>query len=158
MSQAKADLSYFNAGRVLPWKNKDFPFYEFMGLSEIIFLRVEDGLAEFKVPVTRNYLNIHMIVHGGVLATLADVGCAMAIRANMPIARLRKTLFYTQSLRLDYLANIRDGDLFVCGRVIRHLRNFSLVEVDIQNASGTLLARAIGQIVLSERRKKIQSG
>lgn len=104
MVQAKADLSYFKSGRVLPWRKKNFPFFEFMGLSGLIFLRVEDGLVEFKLPVTRNHLNTHLIVHGGELATLADVGCMMAIRANMPIARLRKTFFYTQNLRLDYLS------------------------------------------------------
>jgi acyl-coenzyme A thioesterase PaaI-like protein len=58
MSQAKADLSYFKSGQALPWLDKDLPFFEFMGLKNLTFLRVEEGLVEFKLPVTRNHLSV----------------------------------------------------------------------------------------------------
>ena len=152
MPQAKADLSLFQSGRALPWYKKDMPFFEFMGLTELTFRRVEEGLVEFKLPVTRNHLNIHLIVHGGVLATLADIGCILAVRANMPLERLSHLIFYTQNLRLDYLANIGKGDLIVCGKVISHLRTYSLVEADIRDGNEHLLVRAVGQVFRGERK------
>jgi acyl-coenzyme A thioesterase 13 len=152
MPQAKADLSLFQSGQALPWYKNDLPFFEFMGLTNLTFLRVEDGLVEFKLPITRNHLNIHLIVHGGVLATLADIGCILAVRANMPLERLNHLIFYTQNLRVDYLANTRKGVLTVCGKVVSHLRTYSLVEANIRDADGNLLVRAVGQVFRGERK------
>ena len=152
MHQAKADLSLFQSGQALPWYKKDMPFFEFMGLTELTFLQVEEGLIEFKLPVSRNHLNVHRIVHGGVLATLADIGCILAVRANMPLERLSHLLFYTQNLRSDYLANIGKGDLIVCGQVISHLRTYSLVEAHIRDGNENLLVRAVGQVFRGERK------
>ena len=151
MPQVKADLTYFQSRSGLHWYGKDFPFYEFMGLSNLSFLRVEDGLVEFEVPVSKNHLNVHNTVHGGVLATLADYGCLLAVRANMPLERLRKLKTYTQNLRIDYLANVGEGYLIVLSKVISRLRTFSLVEVDIRDARNNLLVRAVGQIFMGKR-------
>ena len=152
MPHAKADLSLFQSGQALPWYKKDLPFFEFMGLTNLTFLRVEEGLVQFKLPITRNHLNIHLIVHGGVLATLADVGCILAVRANRPLEHLNHLVFYTQNLRVDYVANIGKGDLIVCGKVISHLRTYSLVEADIRGGDGNLLVRAVGQVFKGERK------
>jgi uncharacterized protein (TIGR00369 family) len=152
MPQAKADLSSFRSGQALPWYKKDLPFFDFMGLRNLTFLRVEDGLVEFRIPVIRNYLNIHLIVHGGVLATLADIGCILAVRANMPLERLSHLIFYTQNLRMDYLANTGKGGLTVRGKVVSHLRSYSLVEADIRDADGNLLVRAVGQVFRGDRK------
>jgi uncharacterized protein (TIGR00369 family) len=123
-----------------------------MGLTNLRFLRVEDGWVEFKLPVTRNHLNIYLIVHGGVMATLADIACILAVRANMPLEHLRHLSFFTQNLRVDYLANTGKGDLIVCGKVISHLRTYSLVEADIRDADGNLLVRAVAQVFRGERK------
>lgn len=152
MSHAKADLSSFQSGHALPWHETDLPFFEFMGLRNLTFLRVEEGLIEFKLSVTRNHLNVHRTIHGGVLATLADVGCILAARANMPLERLSRLVFYTQNLRVDYLANVGQGELTVCGNVITHLRTYSLVEADIRDGDGNLLVRAVGQVFRGERK------
>ena len=150
MPHAKADLTSFQSREALPWYKKDLPFFEFMGLTNLTFLQAEEGLVEFKLPVTRNHLNIHLMVHGGVLATLADIGCILAVRANMPLERLSRLIFYTQNLRVDYLANIGKGDLIVSGKVISHLRTYSLVEADIRDGKGNLLVRAVGQVFRGE--------
>jgi acyl-coenzyme A thioesterase PaaI-like protein len=151
MSKEKADLNYFQSKRMFPWIGKDFPLYEFMGLNDIVFLRVEDGLVTYKLPISRNHLNIHGTVHGGVLALCADWGCLMAVRGNMPLDSLNGFFTYTQNLRLDYIANTGTGYLFVTGRVIVRLRTFSLVESDIRDDDGTLLVRAVGQVFMGVR-------
>jgi uncharacterized protein (TIGR00369 family) len=143
MSVDKANLAYFQSGRALPWYKKDIPIFDFIGITQLTFLRVDDGHIEFRLPVSKNHLNVHNTVHGGVLATLADIGCLLAVRGNMKLERLRKIFTYTQSLRLDYLANVGEGDLIVCGKVISNLRTFSLVEVEIQDAKRNLLVRAL---------------
>jgi acyl-CoA thioesterase len=149
--QGTADLAYFQSGAGFPWRGRDFPFYEFMGLNDLSFLRVEDGLAAFKAPVLRNHLNVHNTVHGGVLATLADIGCLLAVRSNMPLEELQTLKTYTQNLRIDYLANVGEGYLIVLSKVISRLRTFCLVEVDIRDARNNLLVRAVGQIFMGKR-------
>ncbi len=152
MSQGKADLAYFQTGQVLPWFNKDFPFFDFMGLNNLTFLRVEEGLVEFKLPITRNHLMMRRMVHGGVLATLADIGCILVARAHKPIDYCQNIFVYTQNLRLDFLANVEEGELVVCGKVVSQLRTFTLVEVDIRDIQGNLLVRAVAQIFITSKK------
>ena len=156
MVQGTADLAYFQSGSGLPWRGKDFPFYEWTGLNDVSFLRVEDGLVAFKIPVLRSHLNVHNTVHGGVLATLADIGCLLAVRSNMPLDCLQTLKTYTQNLRIDYLANVGEGYLVVLSKVIRRLRTFCLVEVDIRDSRENLLVRAVGQIFMGNRESGTQ--
>ena len=151
MPQPKADIEYFQSESGLPWSGKGYPFYEIMGIETLSFLCVEDGFASFKVPILKNHLNVHNTVHGGVLATLADIGCLLAVRANMPLERLQVLKTYTQNLRIDYLANVGEGELIVSSKVVSRLRTFSLIEVDIRDARSNLLVRAVGQIFMGNR-------
>jgi uncharacterized protein (TIGR00369 family) len=152
MSGGKADLEYFQSKRVFSLHGEDLPLYKFMGLDDLSFTRVEDGLVEFKLPVSRNHLNVHRTVHGGVLAFLADLGCLWAVRGNMPLERLERLFTYTQNLRLDYLANVGTGDLIVLGKAVSRLRTYCLAEAEIRDGEGRLLVRAVGQIFVGERR------
>jgi len=151
MSERKADLDYFQSKRVFSWHGKDLPLYEFMGIDRISFTRVEDGLVEFKFPTSKNHLNVHRTVHGGVLALLADLGCVWAIRGNMALDRLDRLFTYTQNLRIDYLSNVGTGNLIVVGRVVSRRRTYCLSEADIHDEERKLLARAVGQIYMGER-------
>ena len=123
-----------------------------MGINGVSFTRVEDGLVEFKLPISKNHLNVHRTVHGGVLAFFADLGCLWAVRGNMSLERLSRFFTYTQNLRLDYLANIGTGNLIVTGRVVSRLRTYCLVEAEIRDEEGRLLVRAVGQVFMGERR------
>ncbi len=154
MSVDKANLAYFQSGCALPWFKKDIPIFDFIGITQLTFLRVDDGRIEFQLPVSKNHLNVHNTIHGGVLAILADIGCLLAVRGNMKLERLHKIFTFTQSLRLDYLANVGEGELIVCGKVVSNLRTFSLVEVEIQDAKRNLLVRALGQIFIGEMKRK----
>ncbi len=156
MSKGKADLEYFQSKRVFSWHGEDFPLYEFMGINSVSFTRVEDGLVEFKLPVSKNHLNVHRTVHGGVLAFLADLGCLWAVRGNMALDQLSRLFTYTQNLRLDYLANVGTGNLIVTGKVVSRLRRYCLAEAGIRDEKGNLLTRAVGQIFVGERRIESQ--
>ena len=156
MSEGKADLQYFRSKRLFSWHGKDFPLYEFMGINGVSFTRVEDGLVEFRLPISKNHLNVHKTVHGGVLALLADLGCVWAIRGNMALDRLDRLFTYTQNLRIDYLSNVGTGNLIVVGKVVSRRRTYCLSEADIRDEEGRLLTRAVGQIYMGERRIESQ--
>ena len=77
--------------------------------------------------------------HGGVISALADIVGDYAVitetGAGVP----------TIDLRVDYLRPARRGDLVAVGRTVRVGKTVSVADVEIRDATGTLVA--IGRAV-----------
>jgi uncharacterized protein (TIGR00369 family) len=76
--------------------------------------------------------------HGGVLATLVDLGAdwAMVSRTGRGVP--------TINLHVDYHAPAMPGDLTVRGKIVRMGSQFSTSEAHVFNADGKLLASGRG--------------
>jgi uncharacterized protein (TIGR00369 family) len=110
--------------------------------SELLGFDVESvrkGRAIFRLDVRPRHKQIHGVVHGGILAALADTTAAIAaytvVAPGVEIATLE--------LKINYLEPVPGGRIKAAARVLRAGRNFIVTECEIFNESGSLVAKAL---------------
>jgi len=101
--------------------------------------RVEHGRAIFRMRVTHRHRQIHGVVHGGILATLADTVAAIAAFTTAP----RGTEIATIEMKINFLEAVHGGVVRAEGRVLRTGRNFVVAECEIHNEDGSMVAKAL---------------
>jgi uncharacterized protein (TIGR00369 family) len=110
--------------------------------SELLGFEVEsvhDGRAIFRLDVRPRHKQIHGVVHGGILAALADTTAAIAAYTVVP----RGVELATLELKINYLEPVPGGRVKADGRVLRRGRNFVVTECEIWNESGSMAAKAL---------------
>ena len=100
---------------------------------------VEKGHAVFRLDVRPDHKQIHGVVHGGILAALADTTAALAAYSVVP----KGTEIATITLTIDYLAPVPGGRVKADAKVLRAGRNFVVTECEISNEDGSLAAKAL---------------
>jgi uncharacterized protein (TIGR00369 family) len=105
------------------------------------------GEVTVAMEVLDRHLNLQGLVHGGMLAILADTACGLSIRSAMESGRLH----VTTDMDIHYLAPARPGRLFGRGKAIRVGRSLAFAEASIEDADGKLLARAQSRFSVSGR-------
>lgn len=112
------------------------------GATAILGLSLESlerGRVVFSMKVKPRHKQIHGVVHGGVLATLADTVAAIAAFTTVP----RGTEIATVEMKINFLEPVPDGRIRAEGRVLRTGRNFVVTECEIFNEGGSLAAKAL---------------
>jgi uncharacterized protein (TIGR00369 family) len=100
---------------------------------------VHEGRAIFRLDVRPIHKQIHGVVHGGILAALADTTAAIAAYSVIPHGVEIATL----ELKINYLEGVPGGRVKADARVLRAGRNFIVTECEIFNESGSLAAKAL---------------
>src|SRR5947207_7662194 len=100
---------------------------------------VHAGRAIFRMDVKANHKQVHGVVHGGILAALADTTGAIAAYTTIP----RGTEIATVELSINYLEPVPGGRIKADARVLRAGRNFVVTECEIFNESGSLAAQPL---------------
>src|SRR6201993_3209780 len=100
---------------------------------------VHEGRAVFFLEVRPNHKQIHGVVHGGILAALADTTAAIAAYTTIP----KGTEIATVELSINYLEPVPGGRIKADARVLRTGRNFVVTECEIFNQDGSLAAKAL---------------
>jgi len=100
---------------------------------------VHDGRAIFRLDVRPKHKQIHGVVHGGILAALADTAAAIAAYTVIPRGRELATL----ELNINYLEPVPGGRVKADAQVLRSGRNFIVTECEIFNETGSLAAKAL---------------
>jgi uncharacterized protein (TIGR00369 family) len=100
---------------------------------------VEKGRAIFLMDVLAHHKQVHGVVHGGILAALADTTAAIAAYTAVP----RGTEIATVELKINYLEPVPGGRIKADARVLRAGRNFVVAECEIFNENGSLAAKAL---------------
>jgi len=100
---------------------------------------VEVGRVVFRMRVQRRHRQMHGVVHGGILATLADTVAAVAAYSTVPHGSQIATI----EMKINFLEAVVDGVLRAEGRVLRTGRNFVVTECEIWNQDGELTAKAL---------------
>jgi uncharacterized protein (TIGR00369 family) len=109
------------------------PFMRFLGLEMI---RADKGVVEIRLPFREEFLRNDGSdwLHGGVVSALADIAGDYAVitetSAGVP----------TIDMRVDYLRPARRGDLTALARTVRVGKTVSVADVEIRDATGTLVA------------------
>jgi uncharacterized protein (TIGR00369 family) len=100
---------------------------------------LEHGHVVFAMKVKDRHKQMHGVVHGGVLATLADTVAAIAAYTTVP----KGTHIATVELKINYLEAVDDGRIKADARVLRAGRNFVVVECEIFSENGAMAAKAL---------------
>ena len=100
---------------------------------------VHEGRAIFGLDVRPSHKQIHDVVHGGILAALADTTAAIAAYTAVP----KGVELATLELKINYLEPVPGGRVKADARVLRAGRNFIVTECEIFDESGRLAAKAL---------------
>lgn len=100
---------------------------------------VRTGHVIFRLDVATRHKQIHGVVHGGILAALADTAAAIAAYTVVP----KGSELATVQLSINYLKPAPGGIIKADARVLRKGRNFVVAECDILNPDGSMAAKAL---------------
>jgi uncharacterized protein (TIGR00369 family) len=100
---------------------------------------LEKGHVVFSMRVKPRHKQFHGVMHGGVLATVADTVAAIAAYTTVP----RGTEIATVEMKINFLEAVPGGRIKAEGRVLRTGRNFVVTECEIYKEDGTLAAKAL---------------
>jgi uncharacterized protein (TIGR00369 family) len=121
------------------------PFYGLLGIE---LVSAGEGRAEVGLTLGDELLNVQGIAHGGVLATLADSACGLAVRTALGPGRRHVTI----QLSIQYLLPATAGRVVASGRALRVGEQIAYAEADVFDEQDRLLARAASTIgVMRER-------
>lgn len=110
-------------------------------VAELVGLRLVEaapGEAVMELAVEPRHHNPMGALQGGLLATLADGAMGYAFAAGLEDGET----FTTIGMHVDYLKGVREGTIRASARVVRRGRTIGLVECDVTDGDGSLLARA----------------
>ena len=101
-----------------------------------------DGV-RLRLPWDPTNTTLGDMVHGGAIATLADLTVMAAAWCGARARAPESLRGVTVSMALDYLAPARATDLIGEGRVLRRGKSLVNCEADVLRADGQLVAKAI---------------
>jgi uncharacterized protein (TIGR00369 family) len=114
---------------------QDSEFYRWAGVEVI---DASPGVVEIAFEANPQHLNLQGLVHGGILATLADTAMGLAVRTVLEPGRRHVTV----QLGIEFLSPGRPGRIIARGRSVKIGTQLGFAEADVMNADGRLLARA----------------
>jgi uncharacterized protein (TIGR00369 family) len=114
---------------------------------------IGEGKAVMSLRVAERHKQIHGVVHGGILASLADTAGAMAAYPMLP----HGTRLATVEMTINYLEAVDRGPVIAEARVLRLGRTLAVAECEIKDADGNLAAKALltFAIISAEKNKRV---
>jgi uncharacterized protein (TIGR00369 family) len=100
---------------------------------------IDKGWAVMRLKAGTHHKQIHGVVHGGILAALADTVGAMASYTVVP----QGTAMATIEIKINYLEPVPTGQVRAEAHVLRAGRNFIVTDCDVFNPAGRLAAKAL---------------
>ena len=117
------------------------PFHGWMGMT---LVEAREGVVELTLEAQPHHLNLQGLLHGGVLATLADTAAGLAVRTKLETGRRHVTI----QLGVQYLSAGGSGTIVARGRTVRVGRQIATAEAEIHDANGRLLATAQATVAI----------
>jgi uncharacterized protein (TIGR00369 family) len=111
---------------------------------------IERGTAVMTMQVRSRHKQVHGVVHGGILASLADTAGALAAYPLLP----RRTRLATVEMKINYLEPVDRGTIVAEATLLRLGRTLAVVECEVQDADGTLAAKALITYAISREESK----
>ena len=99
---------------------------------------VEPGHAVIELEATERHANPMGTLHGGILCDIADAAMGMAYAATLSEGET----FTTLELKINFLKPVWLGTLRAESRVVKGGQTVGLIECDVVDAQGRLVARA----------------
>jgi len=97
------------------------------------------GRVQLRMKVDARHLQVHGVVHGGVLAALADTAGGLASYMSCPLG----TRVATVEMKINYLEGVERGTVTADAEVVRIGRHLAVVDCDVTDDSKRLVAKAL---------------
>src|SRR5260370_19502962 len=97
------------------------------------------GQAVLRMDARARHKQLNGVVHGGILAAMADTPGAIAAYTTVP----KGTALATIELKINYLEAVPGGRIRADARVLRTGRNFAVPECGSFDQKGVLAAKAL---------------
>ena len=111
------------------------PIAKFIGWT---MTAIAPGRSTMEMDVDERFANPMGTLHGGVLCDLADAAMGIAYASELE----RGETFTTLELKINFMKPIWRAHLRAEGRVVKRGRTVGLVECDVFDDKGALVARA----------------
>lgn len=99
----------------------------------------EVGRAKLRMKVRPRHMQIHGVVHGGVLASLADTAGGLALYLGLPSGSRAATV----EIKINFLEPVRHGVVFAEARILRQGKYLAVIECDLTDGSRKMVAKAL---------------
>ena len=110
-------------------------FYRWVGIE---LIDASPGHAEIAFEAGPQHVNLQGLVHGGMLATLADTAMGLAVRTSLEPGRRH----VTAQLSMEFLSPGKAGRIIARGHTVKIGRQLGFAECKVVDARGRVLARA----------------
>ena len=107
--------------------------------SGFALIVAERGKVILRMHVNKSHLQVHGVVHGGVLAALADTAGGLATYMACP----RGTRVATIEMKINYLEAVEGGSVTAEAIVVRIGRHVAVVDCDITDDARRLVGKAL---------------
>jgi uncharacterized protein (TIGR00369 family) len=101
--------------------------------------KAERGRAVFRMPVLDLHKQVHRVVHGGVLAMLADTAGGFAASLAAPV----ESRVVTIEMKINFLEAVEHGEIRADARVLRQGRSTSVVDCEVTDEDRRLVSKAL---------------
>ncbi len=109
------------------------PYYRHLGMEVV---ETGEGLARLRLVVKDEHKNLYGILHGGVLASLLDSTCSIAVGTLLSPGEAAVTL----DQRINFVSNVREGVLYTEGRALHKGRYTGVGYGEVRDEEGNLVA------------------
>ena len=119
------------------------PIAELIGLE---LDRVDPGEVVFAIEPRADLGNGMGMLHGGLIATIMDFACSVAVATELPAGNLMTTI----ELKISYLrpAPVDGGRIEATGRALRVGRGVGFADALARDESGELVAQATSSLAI----------
>jgi uncharacterized protein (TIGR00369 family) len=115
--------------------------------------KAERGKVTLRMPVKALHKQVYGVVHGGVLAALADTAGGLATYMACP----RGTRVATVEMKINFLEAVEAGTVIAEAEVVRRGRHIAVVDCDVRDDRGRLVTKALMTFFVGPFRKNRKS-
>ena len=114
------------------------PYVKHLGMK---LIDIQKDQATLALPFTEEVITIGTTVHGGAIASLIDTAAMLAAWSGAEVSSNPRGT--TVALTVNYLAAAQQEDIQATARVLRRGKSLIYLDVEVQSASGTLVAKGL---------------
>ncbi|MGA7624238.1 MAG: PaaI family thioesterase [Candidatus Acidiferrales bacterium] len=104
-----------------------------------VLVEAQRGKVVLRMNVNERHLQVHGVVHGGVLAALADTAGGLATHMACP----HGTRVATIEMKINYLEAVEGGYVIAEAKLVRIGRHIAVVDCDLHDGAGLLVSKAL---------------
>lgn len=105
-----------------------------------------DGVGTVRMPIRDHHLQESGNVQGGLIVTLADYAFFLAVKSKLSPRQSTVTV----ELKVNFIAGAKEGELTATARVVSGGRRIFVVEGDVTDRTGVIIARGLSTYLVSE--------